>query len=92
MDEKNDILKLLGSKGTFAILRCLHEHGTRQYKDLMEFVNIPTLNDRLRRLLQLKLIEHHLERVNTRKEWYSLTEKGKQVLNHLETIVMLIED
>ncbi len=57
----------------------------------MEFVNTPTLNDRLRRLLQYKLIEHHLERVNTRKEWYSLTEKGRQVLNHLETIVRLTE-
>ncbi len=92
MDEKNDILKLLGSKGAFAILKYLHEHKTGQYRDLMEFVNTPTLNDRLRRLLHFKLIEHHLERENTRREWYSITEKGKQILNHLESIRRLVED
>ena len=92
MDERDNILKLLGSKGTFDILKYLHEHKTGQYKHLMEFVNTPTLNDRLRRLLHFKLIEHHLEREDTRKEWYSITEKGKQVLNHLESIERLVED
>lgn len=94
MEEKReeDFLKLLGAKGTKQILDFIGLHGTAQYRQLMEFVNTPTLNARLRDLLIFGIICHHLERVETRKEWYELTEKGKKALQHLQELAKLIKE
>jgi len=85
-------LKVLGAKGAFDVLIYLDEHETAQYRDLMEFVNTPTLNTRLRQFLTFNIISHHLERVETRKEWYELTEKGKEVVNHLKAVMEMVDD
>ena len=92
MDERmKKFLKVLGAKGTFDVLVYLDEHETAQYRDLMGFVNTPTLNTRLRQLLTFNLASHHLERAETRKEWYELTEKGKEVVNHLKAIMEIVD-
>ncbi len=94
MEEKREetFLKLLGAKGTKQILEFIGQHDTAQYRQLMGFVNTPTLNARLRDLLIFGLICHHLERIETRREWYELTEKGKKVLQHLQEMVKLIKE
>ena len=92
MEERmKKFLKVLGAKGAFDVLVYLDEHGKAQYRDLMEFVNTPTLNTRLRQLLTFDIISHHLERAETRKEWYELTEKGKEVVNHLKAVMEMVD-
>ncbi|MBU7028897.1 MAG: hypothetical protein HXS48_18320 [Theionarchaea archaeon] len=78
MDEEREkeFLKLIGLTGTIFILRFLNEHDSGQYKDLQEYMNTHSLNQRLRTLLQFNLVEHHLLRDEKRKEWYTLTESG----------------
>ncbi len=45
-----------------------------------QYANVPTLNTRLKQLLEFNLITHHLEKKELRKEWYEITEKGRKVL------------
>ena len=94
MDEERmkKFLRVLGAKGTLDVLLYLDEHETAQYKDLMKFVNTPTLNERLRQLLIFNLISHHLERTETRKEWYELTGKGKEVVEHLKVVMEMVDE
>jgi hypothetical protein len=61
--KRKDFIKLLSAKGT---------------KQVMEFVNTPLLNDWLRKLLIYGVISHHFKRVETRREWYLLRDKGKK--------------
>ncbi len=89
-ERMKEFLKVLGAKGAFDVLIYLDVHETAQYRDLMKFVNTPTLNTRLRQLLTFNLVSHHLERVETRKEWYKLTEKGKEVVKHLKAIMEIV--
>ncbi len=90
MTEKNEeALKVFGAKGTKKVLEFLNQHVRAQYKEMGEFKNLGTLNIRLNELLDLGLISHHLERVETRREWYELTEKGKQALKYLRALVEL---
>jgi DNA-binding HxlR family transcriptional regulator len=74
------ILTVIGSTGTVYILEYLHTHTQPQYKELNRALVPHTLNARLRELLMYNLIEHHFERKDTRKEWYTITEKGEKVL------------
>jgi len=87
IDKEEEFLKLISLKGTIDILRYLNEHGTGQYKDLMEFVNEVTLYNRVKQLLEFDLIIHHLNKKDVRKEWYELTEKGRKILQVLEDII-----
>jgi DNA-binding HxlR family transcriptional regulator len=48
-----------------------------------------TLNARLRELLHYELIEYHLERKDTRTEWYTITERGEKVLQHIKKLQKL---
>ena len=91
MDEKEEeeFLKMIGLKGTVPVLRLLNEKEA-QYKDLMQLADVDSLNTRLRQLLRFGLIEHHLERIETRREWYSITDKGRKILNYLNEILELI--
>ncbi|KYK37789.1 MAG: winged helix-turn-helix transcriptional regulator [Theionarchaea archaeon] len=85
-------LKMLGATGTRQILEFLGEQDTARYTQMEEFLNTHTLNKRLRQLLVFGLVRHHLERAETRKEWYELTEKGREVLQHLQALVELIAE
>lgn len=63
MDERERrLLRLVGLKCTIDILRHLDKHGTGQYKDFTQYANVPTLNTRLKQLLEFNLITHHLEK------------------------------
>jgi DNA-binding HxlR family transcriptional regulator len=89
MDEREkEFLKLITSRGTIGILRYLKEHETGQYHHFNQFIFTATLNDRLRQLLRFNLINHYFvkEGMIKRKEWYEITEKGREVLQILEDI------
>jgi len=76
--EEREVLKLPGVTGTWEILTYLCEHGTGSYKNFRSYVSDSTLNKRLNQLLISGLIEHHLTREVTKKEWYEITEKGRE--------------
>ena len=83
---EEEVFKLFGAKGTKEVLEFLDEHGKGQYIELGQFISYNTLNLRLRGLLSFGLISHHFERKPRKKEWYQLTEKGKQALQHLRAL------
>ncbi len=91
-NRERDFLKLLGAKGTREILEFMNQHGTVHYRQMMGFVNTPTLNQRLRELLIFGLISHHCERIERRREWYEITEKGKHVLEHVRALIMIAKE
>ena len=90
-NEEEEFFRMIGLTGTKRILSYLDGHGKAQYKEFAEFLNIHTLNVRLQQLLRFNLIEHHLTRKDVRKEWYTITEKGRKILKHVEDMLKLIE-
>ena len=92
MDEKEEeeFLKMIGLKGTLPVLKFLDERGEAQYGELTHLVNVVSLNTRLKQLLHFGLIEHHLERLELRREWYTITDRGREILDHLNEIVKLM--
>ena len=87
MQAKNEILKILGKKGTIQILEFLSQHGKVQYMQMRQFATIRTLNDRTRELLRYGLVENHLKREKTRKEWYEITERGNEILQYTQRLL-----
>ena len=83
--------RVLGLKGTKDILIFLDEHGPAQYRDFHVSISVSTLNKRLRELLMFDLISHHLTREDGRKEWYEITEKGREVAMCLEGLTEIIQ-
>ena len=86
MQVENEVLKILGRKGTIGMLEFLNQHGKGQYMQMRQFGATHTLNDRTRELLKYGLMEHHLERERTRKEWYEITEKGRKILQYTQKL------
>lgn len=84
-----NLLRLVGLKGTIAILRLLSEHSL-QYKHLRKLMDTCTLNKRVKQLSDCNLVTHHTDKKSVRKEWYEITDKGIEVLQILEDIVQLI--
>lgn len=81
IDNKSQILaKLLRGKGTTNILKYLHRNGTGQYRDFKEFLPNNLCNVRLRELLRINFIQHHLIRDPEKREWYTLTDEGSTFL------------
>ncbi|MBU7028899.1 MAG: winged helix-turn-helix transcriptional regulator [Theionarchaea archaeon] len=78
-NNRNRFFRVLGLTSTVDLLKSIHK-GKNQYKDFLTFMGIGTINRRLRELIKLGIIEHHFERKYKRKEWYTLTEKGKRIL------------
>ena len=83
--------RVLGLKGTKDILTFLDEHGPAQYRDFHVSISVSTLNKRLRELLMFDLINHCLTREGGRKEWYEITEKGREVAKHLKRLTEIIQ-
>jgi DNA-binding HxlR family transcriptional regulator len=83
-EELFEFYKVLGLTGTVKILLSLAD-SRKKYKNF-NCGSISTINDRLRQLLHLNLIEHHLTREKKREEWYTLTEKGKKVVECLKVL------
>ena len=92
MDTRRRFLSILGAARTMDILEYLHEHGAVQHREFNRYMNVCTLNTRLRQLLKFKIIEHHFEKKPKKKEWYTITEKGEKVLQYLKELTELIED
>lgn len=90
MKKEEKILKLIGSAGTKFILDYLNTHTDVQYKELNKTIPAHTLNTRLRELLRFKLIEHHFEKKEKRREWYNITERGKKVLEIMRKLGALV--
>ena len=88
VDEKEDFLKLVVSVDTIDILRYLNEHGTGQYRDFTEFVDVDTLQDRVNRLLGFNLITRDSEE-EPGTEQYKLTDDGRKVLQIMEEIIRI---
>ena len=74
-----EFLKLLGSTATVSILKGIHK-GENQYKYFYSIASPSTLNTRIGKLITLRIIEHHITREPRRKEWYTLTERGKRIV------------
>jgi len=87
MQIENEVLKILGKKGTIGILEFLSQHGKGQYMQMRQFGATHTLNDRTRELLKYELVEHHLERKKARKEWYEITERGNEILQYAQRLL-----
>lgn len=89
--QEEEFLKMIGLKGTVPILRFLDEKKEGQYVELCHLVNVVTLNTRLKQLLYFGLIQHHLEKKEIRREWYTITNKGKKILDHVREMLKLVE-
>ncbi|MBU7030297.1 MAG: hypothetical protein HXS48_25415 [Theionarchaea archaeon] len=88
MVTEDDFFQVLGAKDTMKILEYLNQHGGGFYTDLTEVTNTFTVNVRLRELLLFNLIQdHELENGET---WYSLTEKGQQIVEIMKDLVKLV--
>lgn len=91
MEKQEEFIKVLGSKATLSILQILSRKEKVRYKQMQQFVNTHTLNTRLKELLGYELIEHHIVREDTRKEWYEPTERGKKVLTLLNELASMVD-
>ncbi len=80
------LLGLLSRPHTGEILEFFGQREQTQYRDLQPFYSVHTLNTRLAELCTWGLIEHHFERIPLRKEWYELTEKGKDVSHRIRAL------
>jgi len=94
MKEKGeeDLLKMLGARGTKQILEFLNQNGLCHYKQLEEFMNTHTLNIRLREMLTFGLVQFYFDRVETKERGYEITEKGEKILQHLRDLVALMKE
>lgn len=91
MEKQDEFIKMLGSKATRSILQFLDKEEKARYKQLQEFVNTHTLNTRIKELLDYELIQHHLVREETRREWYEPTERGRKVLELLDELANMVD-
>jgi DNA-binding HxlR family transcriptional regulator len=78
MNKKRELFRVLRLKSTTKILKSLLE-GEKQYTDFLAFTNKRTASERVRELTSIGIIEHHLTKQKSRKEWYTLTDKGKLI-------------
>ena len=84
--EDHDLKKLsrvLELKATREMLLSIHE-GKNQNKHFRAFGANATINERTRQLINFGIIEHHLIRDGRRREYYTLTERGKRIIEQME--------
>ncbi|KYK32136.1 MAG: hypothetical protein HXS48_14000 [Theionarchaea archaeon] len=74
-----EFFRVLGLTATVEILKSIQK-GKNQYLDFFTTASVSTINERIKQLITLGIIQHHLGREPKRKEWYTLTERGKRVL------------
>ncbi|MBU6997086.1 MAG: winged helix-turn-helix transcriptional regulator [Theionarchaea archaeon] len=91
-EREKEFLRLLGLKSTLEILVYMDEHEAFQYTEMQHFVTTHTLNNRLRQLRELGIIEHHFMREDLRKEWYEPTEKGKRIIEYLKDLAKVFSE
>jgi DNA-binding HxlR family transcriptional regulator len=84
------LFRVLRLKSTTTILKSLLE-GEKQYTDFLEFTNKRTASRRVRELTRLGIIKHHIRKQQTRKEWYTLTDKGKMITQAVIELEEILE-
>lgn len=72
------------------ILHFLNILGSARYGHLCDYINERTLDRGLEELLNLDLIEIHQEN-RSKKKWYEITKKGKELLRMREEIAALVD-
>ncbi len=87
----SEFFKILHLEATYKILDYLNDHGNCHHKDLKHLTSTFTLSHRLNDLLKYTLIEHHFEKEEKRKEWYTITERGRRALELLKRLEALSE-
>lgn len=90
--KRDEYLKVISLKATAAILEYLTVHGDTHYTELQKLTSTYTLTMRLRSLRKVGLVEHHIKKEKTRKEWYTITEKGRKVLRIIQKISEILEE
>ena len=85
-------MKVIGSKGTKEILEFLDENGEGQYKHFCQFLDTHVVNKRLRQFLKLGLVEHHLTKLEKKREWYTITDKGRKVVHLLREMERIFQE
>ncbi len=80
MERMKEVTRLIGLTSTIDVLEFLSQRDEGTYSQLQEFVNTHTLNVRLKGLIEYGFVEHHLEKTEIRREWYTITKKGRKVL------------
>ena len=90
-DKLAKFFRVLGFTATIDILNSIEE-GKNQYKHFIPFASISTLNERMKQLEALGIIEHHLAREDKRREWYTLTQKGKKVVKVVTRLEKVFQD
>jgi len=74
-----EFLRVLGLTATIEILKSIQK-GKNQYLNFFTTASVSTINERIKQLITLGIIQHHLGREPKRKEWYTLTKRGERVL------------
>jgi len=74
-----EFFRVLGLTATVDILKSIQK-GKNQYADFFTTASVSTINERIKQLITLGIIKHHLGREPKRKEWYTLTKRGERVL------------
>jgi len=90
-NNRNKFFRILGLTSTIDLLKSIQE-GKNQYRDFLTSMSMGTINRRLRELIKLGIIEHYFERKSKRKEWYTLTEKGKRILEAVIRLKKIFEE
>jgi DNA-binding HxlR family transcriptional regulator len=80
-----ELVHLLGKKGTIAILKELVE-GNKRFSDLKKLLTHATLAKRLKELENAGLIERKVISSRPPSTEYALTSKGKSVLEALKKL------
>lgn len=87
-----EFLKIIGAKGTKEILEFLDENKKGRYMCFRQFSSTHMLNIRLRQLLEFGLIKHHVVKMERKREWYTITKKGKKILHYIRKIDEVIRE
>jgi DNA-binding HxlR family transcriptional regulator len=89
---KEDFFRFLINENTRQILEFISGNGNTRHKEMMSCINLYFLSTKLGKLLASGLICHHFERTDRRREWYTLTDKGRRVLECLHTLEDYMRD
>ena len=87
-----EFLKMIGAAGTREVLEFLDKNKEGQYKDFLHSASCHMLNVRLRQLLEFDLIEYHVTRLVKKREWYTITKRGKKIVHHLREMEEIIRE
>jgi len=86
-----EFFRVLGLTATVDVLKSIQK-GESQYMDFVKFMSTGTINSRIRQFINLGIIKHHFGRERKRKEWYTLTKKGKRIVKAVIKLEKAFQD